>query len=273
MKSSKSTVEALFGPLQKKTFGAALSYFFEEQCPQMGGQLTRQVLVNNIQKLVEEFYPPNTHLRMGQIMWPAVDENEKAAYGKTIEKTKLKPVFIDMIAPEDIEAMLKKEKQRAIRQRASVRLFQQAKQQGGVLTGVDVATMMRLSTATISGYVREWEKRTNSIVPRRGTVHDMGRSVTHKRQICYKMIVEGKSVAETVRETNHSPEAITRYIKDYKRILACLHRGLTPKETAFVVKVSEKLVYEYLNLIQENQIDIKEQMGNDDVVNFDNIPF
>lgn len=87
------------------------------------------------------------------------------------------------------------------------------------------------------------------------------------------MIVEGKSVEETVRETNHSPEAITRYIKDYKRILACLHRGLTPKETSFVVKVSEKLVYEYLNLIQENQIDIKEQMGNDDVVNFDNIPF
>ncbi|TFG38121.1 MAG: DUF1670 domain-containing protein [Desulfobacterales bacterium] len=135
------------------------------------------------------------------------------------------------------------------------------------------ATMMRLSPATISGYVREWEKRTNSIVPRRGTIHDMGRSVTHKRQICYKMIVEGNSVEETVRETNHSPEAITRYIKDYKRILACLHRGLTPKETAFVVKVSEKLVYEYLNLIQENQIDIKEQMGNDDVVNFDNIPF
>ena len=95
-----------------------------------------------------------------------------------------------MIAPEDIEAMLKKEKQRTIRQRASVRLFQQAKQQGGVLTGVDVATMMRLSPATISGYVREWEKRTNSLVPRRGTVHDMGRSVTHKRQICYKMIVE-----------------------------------------------------------------------------------
>ena len=178
-----------------------------------------------------------------------------------------------MIAPEDIEAMLKKEKQKVIRQRASVRLFQQAKQQGGVLTGVDVATMMRLSPSTISGYVREWEKQNNSLVPRRGTVHDMGRSVTHKRQICYKMIVEGKSVAETARETNHSPEAITRYIKDYKRILACLHRGLTPKETSFVVKITEKLVYEYLNLIQENQIDIKEQMDKDDIFNFRNIPF
>ena len=88
MKSSKSSLEAQFGPLQKKTFASSLSLFFEQQCPQMGGHLTRQVLVNNIEKLVDEFYPPNTHLRMGQIMWPAVDENEQAGYGKTIRQNK-----------------------------------------------------------------------------------------------------------------------------------------------------------------------------------------
>ena len=260
MKSVKSSVEAQFGPLQKKTFASALSHFFEKQCPQMGGYLTRQVLVNKVQELVEQFYPANTHLRMGQVMWPAVDENETAAYGKSIEKTKLKPVFVDMIAPEDIEATLKGEKKKLIRQRATVRVFNQAKDQGGVLTSVDVSSMMRLSPTTISKYVREWEKHNQTIVPRRGTIHDMGRSITHKRQICYKMIVEGKSVETTARETGHSPEAITRYVKDYKRILACLHQGLSPKDTAFVAKVSEKLVYEYINLIQDNQIDIEEKI-------------
>ena len=272
MKSSKTALESQYGPLQKKTFSSALSLFLEEQCPQLGGFLTRQVIVNHIQELVAEFYPTNTHLRMGQVMWPAVDENEQAAYGKTIEKTKLKPVFVDMIAPEDIEAMLQGEKKMRIRQRATVRIFEQAKKQGGVLTGVDVASMMRLSPATISRYVREWEKEHQCIVPRRGTIHDMGRSVTHKRQICYKMIVEGKSVEKTAQETNHSPEAITRYVKDYKRILACLHKGLSPKETAFVVKVSEKFVFEYVNLIQENQVDINEQIGQNENV-FDDIPF
>ena len=48
--------------------------------------------------------------------------------------------------------------------------------------------------------------------------------------------------------------------EDYKRILTCLHQGLTPKDTAFVAKVSENLVYEYINLIEENQLAIKEQM-------------
>lgn len=272
MKSSTSSLEAQFGPLQKKTFASALSLFFEQQCPQMGGHLTRQVLVNNIQKLVDQFYPVNSHLRMGQIMWPAVDEKEQAAYGKSMQKTKIKPVFVDMIAPEDIEAAFKGEKRMRIRQQATVRLFHQAKEQGGVLTGVDVATMMRLSPATISNYVRKWEKEHQALVPRRGTIHDMGRSVSHKRQICYKMIVEGKSVEETARETNHSPEAITRYVKDYKRILACLHKGLTPQDTAFVAKVSENLVFEYVNLIQENQIAINDRMGNSGSI-FDDIPF
>lgn len=272
MKSSKTSLQAQLGPLQKKTFGSALSLFLQQQCPQLGGHLTRQVIVNNIQELVDEYYPANSHLRMGQVMWPAVDENEHASYGKTIEKTKLKPVFVDMIAPEDIEATLQGEKQMKIRQKATIRIFEQAKKQGGVLTGVDVATMMRLSPATISRYVRLWEKEHQVIVPRRGTVHDMGRSVTHKRQICYKMIVEGKSVAETARQTNHSPEAITRYVKDYKRVLSCLSKGLTPKETAFVVKVSEKLVYEYVNLIQENQLDINKQIGQSGG-GIDDIPF
>jgi len=269
MKSIKSALAAQFEPLQKKTFASSLSLFFEQQCPQMGGDLTRQVLVKNIQKLVEQFYPPNTHLRMGQVMWPAVDENETASYGKSIEKTKLKPVFVDMIAPEDIEAVLQGEKRKTIRQRATARLFDQAKDQGAVLTGVDVATMMRLSPATISKYVREYEKEHQRIVPRRGTIHDMGRSITHKKQICYKVIVEGKSIEKTARETRHSPEAITRYVKDYKRVLTCLHQGLTPKDTAFVAKVSENLVYEYVNLIHENQLAIIQQnnINLEDLVN------
>lgn len=263
-----------FGPLQKKTFASALSLFLQEQCPQLGGHLTRQVIVDKIHELVEHFYPPNTHMRMGQVMWPAVDENEKAAYGKSMENTRLKPVFVDMITPKDIQAYLEGDKIKTIRQRIAVRLFMQAKQQQAVLTGVDVATMMRLCPATISNYVRQWEHEHQCLVPRRGTIHDMGRGITHKKQICYKVIVEGKTIEQTARETHHSPQAITRYVKDYKRILACLNQGLTPKDTAFVAKVSKNLVYEYMNLIAKNQLDIKEHNGiSESEVNYNDLPF
>ena len=47
---------------------------------------------------------------------------------------------------------------------------------------------------------------------------------------------------------------ITFYKKSYKRILACISRELIPKATAFVTKVSESLIYEYVHLVFENQV-------------------
>jgi len=270
MKNSLTHLAAQLGPVGKKTFAAALDQFFQEQCPQMGGALTRKVLVDKIQELVATFYPPHTHLRMGQVMWPAVDEKEVPSYGKTIEKTQLKPVFLALIAPEDIEAALNGDGCKEIRQRAIVRLFQQAKEQGGVLSCADVATLMHLSLTTISNSVCQWEKEHQQLVPRRGTVHDLGPTLSHKRLICQKILLEGKSIEQTARETRHSPQAITRYVKDYKRILTCIRAGLSVKETAFAVKVSEKLVYEYLTLVQENQIDPKSQAL---IMEEDDLPF
>ncbi len=62
-------------------------------------------------------------------------------------------------------------------------------------------------------------------------------------------------------------------LKDYKRILACLNKGLTPKDTAFVAKVSENLVYEYMNLITNNQNEIDNRETACQGCDFDDIPF
>lgn len=43
-------------------------------------------------------------------------------------------------------------------------------------------------------------------------------------------------------------------------------RGRKPKETSFVARVSESLVFENENLIQENQVDIKEEMEGHSVI-------
>ena len=76
-----------------------------------------------------------------------------------------------------------------------MRLFRQSYEQKGVLTDADVGSMMRLSPVTVSGYIREYEKETGGIVPRRGTIHDMGRTLTHKRIIC-EMIAKVKTGAD-----------------------------------------------------------------------------
>ena len=195
MKKNVNPLEAQYGPLQKKTFNSALITFFEKEFPQFG-RITRKEIAKEVEVLVNEFFPSQTNIRMGQVMWPAVEENEHGGQGKTMENTKITPVFLDLIHPEDIEAKLKGEKAKQIKIKATARIFEQAKEQGGVLTAVDVATMLKLSPATIGRYVKEWEAEHGKFLPRRGVIHDMGPTLTHKKGICYSVIIEGKIIEQ-----------------------------------------------------------------------------
>lgn len=259
--------EAAYGPVKKKTPKAIFMQFFEKEFPQMG-ELSRGVVVDKLFELIQQCFPSNKHMKMGQMMWFAVDTNETSGYGKPIEKNKLKPVFLDVVTEGDIISTIQGTKKKDIRKDIEVRLFEQSHEQKAELSYTDVATIMNLSPGTIARHIREYEKESGKLVPRRGTIHDIGPSLTHKKTICYKFIVEGKSVEQVAKETNHSPEAITRYVKDYKRISACLAQNLSDEMTSYVTKTSKKLIAEYKALIEENNIDIINDLGDNDIVRY-----
>ncbi len=247
MKKTQSTREAQYGVLKRKTFTAAFAAELQRQVPPLG-VLTADRLARHFEEMFNEYFPPTDRLRMGQVMWPAVAKEETAGYGKRIENTKLKPVMLDAITSDDIDDFLNGTKKTLIRQKMTTRLFDQAFSQGGVLTCVDVAAILGLAPSTISRYVRLIEAEQGRVIPRRGTVHDIGPSVTHKRQICYQVIVLGKSTEATARDTNHSPEAVTRYVQDYRRVHHCFKAGLSLEQTAFATKLSKSLVGQYADL-------------------------
>ena len=261
MKKAISGREAAYGPLQRKTFRAALVHELRLHVPALGS-LTAIPLAQRIEQMVDAYYPAVQRLRMGQLMWPAVDERETSGYGKRIEDCQLKPVLLEAVSMQDIEDLLKGLSGKQIRQKVAVRLFEQAKSQGGVLTSVDAASIMRLSPSTIGRYIKEHEKLSGTLVPRRGTVHDMGPSLTRKRQICRMVIVENQSVEQTARRTNHSAEAVTRYVHDYRRVCACMKRGLTLDQTSFATSLSKRLITEYQDLMQEDN-DLQEGLEDD----------
>ncbi len=238
----------------KKGFKSALDYFFRENVPQLGGELTRTPVVARISAMVEEYFPPIERFKMGQMIWYAVDEEEKAGYGKRLEQSKLRPVILDIIHEIDIEDILQGVRKRERQKKVAVRLFTQSYEQKGVLTNADVGSIMRLSQATISKYIREYEKETGRIVPRRGTIHDMGRSVTHKRIICEKHFLEGKSVEQTARETYHSPQAVVRYANDFKRVRECLKEGWSVDRISYTTGLSKSLTTEYVEMISGEEI-------------------
>jgi uncharacterized protein DUF1670 len=241
-------------PEKRKNFPAALGHFLEEQCPSLRGKLIRDRIVQAIIELFEKFYPPTERMKMGQVLWYAIDVNETAGYGKRIEDCKIQPVILNLIHEMDIDNLLLGMKKKQRQSCVIMRLFKKAFNQNAVLTQADVGSLMRLSPGTISRYVREYEKETGETVPRRGTIHDMGRSVTHKRIICVKHFKEGKTIGETSRETYHSPAAVTRYINDYKRVRECLKSHWQTEKIAFATGLSISLTKEYVDLINSNEV-------------------
>ena len=250
MKAPAVTTQQQYGRLQRKTFHAALSAELQKQVPSLG-ELTANRLAEHLEQLFHEHHPPTQRMRMGQMLWPAVAKEETGAYGKRIQDTKLKPVVVNVLTHHDFRDMIHGVRRSEIRRKIAIRLFDEAFSQGGVFTEVDVAAILGVSPLTISQYVTQFEKQSDRLIPRRGTIHDMGPSITHKRQICYRVIVLGQSIEQTARETDHSPESVTRYVQDYRRVAHCLAARFSISETAFATKLSPGLVGEYAELQQD----------------------
>ena len=240
-----------FGPQCFKTFEGALSAFIAEECPQLGGLLTRKALVQAIAQLVTAHYPSTTHMAQGQVRWTAVHKDEKSSYGKTIAQSQLTPVVLDLIPTAEVQARAEGAKLREVKKAAVARLFTQAYEQSGVLTNAEVSLLLKLSPGTVGTYRREWEEKHQRMLPTRGSIHDMGPTLTHKKIILQKLIFEGKNVQSVCRETDHSPEAVLRYTTNFKQVLMCKGKGLDVAQTSFATKLSPRLIEEYLNLIED----------------------
>jgi hypothetical protein len=89
--------QATYTPQYYKTFPGALEAFLSEECPQLRGFRTRQVLAKSIYNMVLKFFPETTHLRQGQIPWTTVHKDEKMSYGKSIKKTRLTSVILELV--------------------------------------------------------------------------------------------------------------------------------------------------------------------------------
>jgi hypothetical protein len=251
MQTRLTHAQANFTPVLYKTFAGALESFLGTECPQLGGQRTRQVLVQAICQMAEQFYPNTNHLRAGQFLWTAVHKDARSGSGQTIAQTPLTPVILDLLSPQEIQDRANGLSPRQARRQTVARLFQQAYAQGGVLTNAEVALLLKLSPTCVSTYLREWEKEHQSQLPRRGTLHDMGPTLTHKRQILERLVFQGKSVQVVCQETHHSPRAVLRYSTNFKQVLLCRRKGLSSADIAFATKLSLRLVEEYQRLIDD----------------------
>ena len=199
--------EALYRPQAAKTLRQTLIRFIAREFPRLGGPWVIELFVDKLLELVDTYRIEQGRLKPGQTVWQAVALDERPRRAKPMTETRQVPVVITIANQQDVEDLRNGVKWTRVFQRALVRAANDAYAQGGVLACSDLGLLFSHSVSRVSHLICEHEAETGEIVPRRGNIHDMGCTVSHKRIICRKAYVEGKLTPTISRETYHSPRA------------------------------------------------------------------
>ena len=232
-----------------KSIGSAIKSLLTSEYKFMGGDKVQEMFVTDVQKLFKEYNRDAWNLQPGQTMWFAVCADEKQSYGKTLEKTRITPVILSVVHDDDRKTRENGYSHKELRKFKIARILKEAYEQKGVLSQADVAEMLGISTGTVSKDIREYQAENQVVLPYRGTIHDLGRAITHKKMIIGHFL-KNVPTPDISRITDHTEEACDRYIKAYKNVKN-LYGRMNQNEIARTLEMSESLVKEYVAIHEE----------------------
>lgn len=149
----------------------------------MAGEKIQQMFASDIVKVVDANLKEPWRLDVGQILWMGGDKDDRPSYGKPSLNTRLKTIILTLIREDDLMDRANGLSEKEVREKRIVRICNEDYEQGTVLSLNDVAVLLRTPISTVGKYIREYMEREGKVVPTRGTIHDLGRTFTHKRII------------------------------------------------------------------------------------------
>jgi len=253
MSTAPDYIAKKYAPQLRRTVEAALAERIAQEFPRMGGPRIVQLCTAMVFEVIDAYQYRADTLHHGQVLWTAVARDSPPGHRKPTTAAHLRPIILDLVTPEDVEALLSRQSADKRLCFRVVRLCQQAAEQGALLSNCDLAMLLHASDSRIAQVLVAHERATQTTVPRRCTLHDMGSGITHKRLICLKRYLEGKEPIQIARETYHSLEAVDRYLERFERVRYCRQCGFDTAHTAMVLQCSARLVEEYLAIDDELQ--------------------
>jgi len=251
MINKTDSLKAGLQPLLAKTLENALAHRISKEFPRIGGPRICKLCAEMVMEVVNNHIRPRDSVHHGQIVWTAIDVNDRPGWCQKVADTDLVTVVLDASSPEDIQSRIDRVHPRKWRLRKAIRMCRQAYEQGGLLTTYDLSEILNYTDSMIGKLLKEHELRTKKLIPRRGTIHDAGNALSHKWIICHKRYVEGKSADQIARETYHSLEAVDRYLGQFDRVRHCLQQGMNTTEIAHILNCSISLVQVYEEMDKE----------------------
>lgn len=199
-------------------------------------------LLREMEEALSEQRPENT------VVYWAVASHEPA--GKPLEACALVPVRLSFVEAEDVPDHRQDADFNCVRHmkvKKALRYATEAKRCGGYLTYADLGYLLGIHPAAISALVQKEEK---TIIPLRGSECDIGRGVTHRREII-KMFLELYTETQIADRTGHSYESIENYIKEFGTVMVLHEQRMAVPMIRKVTGRSTQLIQVYLELLKE----------------------
>ena len=246
-----------FSPLRHKSVANALRHLFVTKFGYENKVIFAEQMIDYILETIEAFVKPASLLKPGQMLWMAVpDDGRKHAF-KSMQEIPQVPVILDVLTDGDLKALADGEDYEAVRRRRHARLLDQAYRQGGALAHTDLSAITLTSESSVAKDIQDIQEAEERILPHRGTVHDIGPTLTHKVEVA-RLIEQGYLEPEIGRMLSpvHNLRSVERYAQTYKNVLKLLEHGFAPEEIPGILGISQRLVDSYIAIVHEHHAEI-----------------
>lgn len=242
-----------FSPLREKSLANVLRHLFVTEFGYDKKVLFAEAMIERILETIQAFVQPASLLEPGQMLWMAVPDDGRKHTFKPMKEIPQVPVILDLLTDGDLQALADGEEFATVRRRRHARLLDQAYEQGGALAHTDLSAITLNTESTVARDIAEVQEAEDRLLPHRGTVHDVGPTLSHKTEVA-RLLEEGHLEPEIGRQLSpvHNLRSVERYAQVYKNVVKLLERGFAPGEISGILAISQRLVERYIAIVHEH---------------------
>lgn len=240
-------------PLRDKTLSNVLRQQFVTEFGYAHKPIIAEVIVERILDTIETFVKPAAMLRPGQLLWMAVVNDGRKHAHQPMKEIPQVPVILDLTTDDELRALANGQDYRQVRRQRHARLLEQAFAQGGVLAQNDLAAMTLTCRTTVRADLADFRKKEKRLLPFRGSVQDIGGTLSHKVEVI-RLFEAGYLEPDICRMLPiiHDLPAVENYVQTYKNVIKLLEMGLALGEISAILRLHERLILSYVEIIREH---------------------
>jgi hypothetical protein len=204
-----------------------------------------RAILDSVHKVYADFFNNSGTVKPGQIQF--VITGIENGPSKILKEASMVTVTLTLDAGQEDLDVKEKGGVISLRRHRLQRICQEAFMQGGVLTIEDIAN--RILNCGERTLVRDIKvlKEEGIVLPLRSIIKDMGRALSH-RTIIVKKWLQGQEYSQIALSTNHSPDAVSNYVRKFKQVVALAEENYEVHTIAYLAQISRPLSEEYIKL-------------------------